>query len=192
MTAKSAPTAAIKARKQTSQECLAAVERAVKAMVKAGIPIESASVARHAGVSRTFTYQNETARDLIDAAKARTKAKAAAAVEERVTAISDSWRERALNAEDRVREQREELKGARGQIADLLGQIRDSEGVWLHDERQRLLAENDNLKRELEKARRERDLALQQRDSARNATDRARHSKVTQMFRDPDNPRDMD
>jgi regulator of replication initiation timing len=165
------------------------VQQAIRRLAQTGAPVTRASVIRLSGVSRTFTYENEQANALIQEAVARTRANAIHAAEKRAQGEANSWRERALNAEEQVRMLRTDIKQARAQIADLLGQLRDPDGTWLVEERDRLREENRDLRVQLEKTRAALRMAEQQRDSARTAVDRARKANVVSLYPDPDNPR---
>jgi hypothetical protein len=55
-------------------------------------------VAELAGVSRSFTYENDTANSIIAAAQTRTQARAEGRIEKRTAQEEASWREPALNA----------------------------------------------------------------------------------------------
>lgn len=183
------PAEAIDKRQQTSAAMVEQVQRAIKRLAQTGAPITRANVIRLSGVSRTFTYENEQANGLIQEAISRTHATAAQAAEERVQGEANSWRERALNAEEQIRVLRAEVKQGRTQIADLLGQLRDPDGTWLAEERDRLRVENRELRVELERSRAALRMAEQQRDTARTAVDRARKANVVSLYPDPDNPR---
>ena len=57
----------------------------------------------HAGVSRSFTYENSAANSMIAEAQTRTEARNEGRIEGRTAQEESSWRERALNAEDQIR-----------------------------------------------------------------------------------------
>ena len=59
------PEQAIDARRGASADKLASVSRVVKLLGRTGVPITVSAVHRLAGVSRSFTYENEEARALI-------------------------------------------------------------------------------------------------------------------------------
>jgi hypothetical protein len=176
------PVRAIDARKRESAAKLAAVTEAVKLLGRSGVPITRTQVARLAGVSRSFTYENEQARAMITAAQTRSQARAT----ERIPAIGDqqeaSWRERALNAEHHARELRVELITQRRLVSDLTGQLREPDGTWIQHDRDRLRRENETLLRErnqliLECAERQRKL-----DGARANVSRLNQQRVTALF----------
>jgi len=76
------PDKAIDARRQTAADKVAAVEKAVKTLGRAGAPITRAGVAQLAGASRSFTYENDKARAMITEAQA----------EPRPVRRGDKWR----------------------------------------------------------------------------------------------------
>jgi hypothetical protein len=176
------PVRAINARQRDSAAKLAAVTKALKVLGRSGVPITRTHVAQLAGVSRSFTYENEHARTMITAAQTRSQAHA----NEHIAAISDqqeaSWRERALNAEHHARELRAELITQRRLVSDLTGQLREADGTWIQHDRDRLRRENDTLLLErnqliLECAERQRKL-----DGARANVSRLNEQRVTMLF----------
>ena len=71
---------------------------------RTGVPVTRAGVARLAGVSRSFTYENDQADAMIVAAQSRTQARALPSERQQMTAQQEAaWKERALNAEDHMR-----------------------------------------------------------------------------------------
>lgn len=109
------PDKAIEARRRMVTAKVTEVERAVKAILKAGAPVTKAGVAglAVAGVSRSFVYENERARSLVAAALARTTAREAGRAERMTAHEEASWRERALNAAEGVRELRRAIESER-------------------------------------------------------------------------------
>lgn len=176
------PVRAIDARKRESAAKLAAVTKALKLLGRNGVPVTRTQVAALAGVSRSFTYENERARAMITAARTRSQADAT----EHATTISDqqqaSWRERALNAEHHARELRAELITQRRLVSDLTGQLREPDGTWIQQDRDRLRRENETLLLDrnqliLECAERQRKL-----DGARANISRLNQQRVTMLF----------
>lgn len=182
------PDRAIEARRADSQAKVEAVEKAVRALGRAGLPITRSAVAKHARVSRTFLYENSAAADIVDKAEQRTKAKARVTQNAALDVEASSWRERALNAEDALRRTRNELVEARREVADLLGQLRDPDGTWLREDRERLLGEREALVKERNELRQSLRRAETQRDSARTVADRLRQSNVRELFPDGAGP----
>jgi hypothetical protein len=87
--------------------------------------ISVAAVARRAGVSRTFLYQNADARALVAAATDEHAINAGARADAASQAETAPWRERALNAESELKRAHSEIACQRGRIGELLGRIRD-------------------------------------------------------------------
>ena len=140
------PDKAIDARRRTAAGKVAAVEKAVKTLGRTGAPITRAGVAQLAGVSRSFTYENDKARAMITEAQARTQARVTDRVETMTAQQEASWRERALNAEDQIRTLHRELTTQRRLVADLMGQLPPQpDGTWVQDDRDRLRAANEHL-----------------------------------------------
>jgi len=159
-----------------------AIEQAVKAILKAGAPVTKAGVAGLAGVSRSFVYENEQARLLIAAALARTNAREAGR-SERMTAHEEaSWRERALNAEEGVRELRRGIESERRLVGDLMGQLRQPDGTWIEEDRIRLREENTRLLSDRQQLARERDELQRKLDGARANLSRLNEQRVHELF----------
>jgi hypothetical protein len=176
------PTQAIDARRRDAAAKLAAVRKAVKAIGRAGTPISRADVARLSGVSRSFTYQNEDANTLITDAQTRTLARPIGSIHAVTAQQEASWRERALNAEDRARHLNHERAQQRQLVADLLGQLRDPDGTWLEDDRTRLRDENQRLLHERNQLlATQRDLH-RKLDGARANVTRLTTARVTELF----------
>ncbi|MGV0478175.1 DUF6262 family protein [Mycobacterium kansasii] len=141
------PQAAIAVRKKDSRTKLANVEQALKRLLKQKVTeIDKSHLAGLAGCSRTFLYQNQDARNLIAQAEARMKAsplKDAAASD----AVDEAnWRERAIFAEQQLREIRAKNNSLSRTVADLLGQLRDPDGTWIEDDREQLRQQNETLR----------------------------------------------
>lgn len=116
--------AALHARRATTDDMVERITQVLRRMRGEHAAVTIAAVARRAGVSRTFLYQNGRARGLVEA----------------------SWRERALNAEQELRRAHSEITLQRGQIGELIGQIRDLEADRPPDGVQQLLTETHTLK----------------------------------------------
>jgi hypothetical protein len=138
---------ALLARRARTEASLAGVREIVDRMLKDKTPITMAAVARQAGVSRTFLYDNPEARQIIATATARAAGRRAEGHEAEREALKASWRERALNSEDALKAAHAEILRQRDQIAELLGQIRDLNTGWTEDDRIRMTTENLALKR---------------------------------------------
>jgi hypothetical protein len=126
--------AALAARRNATEARLERVRRAADRMHTEHTPITAAALARRAGVSRTFLYQNPAAGRLLQDALARTEA---------------AWRERAHNAEDALKAAHREITAQREQIGRLLGHIRDLEGDLPQDAAGRLMTQVTELREQL-------------------------------------------
>ncbi|MGH3288412.1 MAG: DUF6262 family protein [Streptosporangiaceae bacterium] len=181
------PENAIVARRKAAEVKAAAVGKAVKALARTGAPVTSAAVARIAGVSRSFIYENPQARALVTAAQARTQARAAGRIPAAPAQAEASWRERALNAEQRARDLQRELTAQRRVTAGLLGQLRQPDGTWLQEESTRLHAENEHLLDERNQLASERNDLQRKLQAARANLTRLTERQVAGLF--PDGPR---
>lgn len=180
------PDRAIDARRREATTKVASVEKAVKLLGRTGAPITRAAVSKLAGVSRSFTYENEHARAIIAAAQARTQARAEVRVETLTAQQEASWRERALNAEEEVRKLRQEVTTQRRLVGDLIGQLREPDGTWVEHDRDRLRKENELLVSERNQLVGERDDLRRRLDGARANVSRLNERRVTELF--PDGP----
>ncbi|GAA2752989.1 DUF6262 family protein [Kitasatospora cinereorecta] len=139
--------AAIAARRRASEDMVERVRTALASMRRDRTPLTVAALARTAKVSRTFLYQNQQAKALIEQAAA-----AAACGQQRTRSSTTSdatqgaWKERALNAEDGLTAAQAEIRIQRTRIAELMGKIRDLEHDLPEGSLQRLVAENSSLK----------------------------------------------
>ncbi|HZH27333.1 MAG TPA: DUF6262 family protein [Azospirillaceae bacterium] len=140
---------AIQARRQHTEKLLARVRSALAAMRKEQAPVTVRAVERRAGVSRAFLYQNAAARQLVAEAAAQAEGHQARSREEVAAMAEASWRERALNAEDGLRQAVTEIQGQRRHIGELMGHIRDLGLDLPADAVQRLTTENTTLKQQL-------------------------------------------
>jgi Family of unknown function (DUF6262) len=180
------PERAIDARKRDSTAKLAAVSKVVKLLGRSGAPITRAAISQLAGVSRSFTYENDDARAIIAAAQTRSQARADTNLAAVTAQQEASWRERALNAEDRTRELRREIAIQRRLVSDLTGQLREPDGTWIEHDRDRLRRENEALLLERNQLARERAELQRKLDGARANVSRLNEQRVTQLF--PDGP----
>lgn len=176
------PEKAIEARRRSASAKAAAVDKAVTTLARSGAPITRTGIARLAGVSRSFTYENPQANDRIAAAQAKTRARAAAADGAQTAQQEASWRERALNAEEQLRTLREELSTQRRMVADLLGQLRDPDGTWIAEERTRLREQNDHLLAERDHLAGERNTLLRKLEAARANLAHHTAGRVSELF----------
>ena len=180
------PQRAIDARKHAAAAKVAAVEKAVRALGRTGAPVTRVCVAQLPAVSRSFTYENDSANLIIAAAQARTSARAEDRIEKRTAQEEASWRERALNAEDEIRNLRRELTTQRKLVGDLLGQLREPDGTWIEHDRNRLRQQNEHLLSEQNQLLRERNELQRTLDGARANIARLQERRVQALF--PDGP----
>jgi hypothetical protein len=180
------PQRAIDARKHAAASKVAAVGKAVKALGRTGAPVTRMGVAQLAGVSRSFTYENDAANSIIAEAQTRTQSRADGRIEKRTAQEQASWRARALNAEDEVRSLRRELTSQRKLVGDLLGQLREPDGTWIEHDRNRLRQENEHLLFERNQFLRERNELQRRLDGARANISRLHGRRVQELF--PDGP----
>lgn len=176
------PEQAIAARRHAAERKAAAVAKAVKTLARTGAPITCAGVARLAGVSRSFIYENDQARAILTAAQARTQARTAGSIPAATAQQEASWRERALNAEQHARDLQRELTAQRRLAAGLLGQLRQPDGTWLADERDRLHADNEHLLAERNQLARERGDLRRKLEAARANLARLTEHRVAELF----------
>jgi hypothetical protein len=141
------PTAAANlARSQATEHKLDRVREAITVLRRQKAPVSSAALARRAGVSRTFLYENIAARALVAGALGSAIGQRGRDQTEHDDQQQASWRERALNAEDGLKAAYAEIRVQRARIAELMGNIRDLEQRWSTEDIQRITTENTTLK----------------------------------------------
>lgn len=128
------PERAIASRRRDAAAKVAAVDKTVKAIGRTGVVVTRAGVARLAGVSRSFTYENHEADSIILAAQSRTQVRAAERAQYMTAQQEAAWKERALNAEHHLRGLRRELARQHQLVGDLLGRLREPDGTWIEDD----------------------------------------------------------
>jgi polyhydroxyalkanoate synthesis regulator phasin len=138
--------AAIEARRRATGQKLRQVQDAITELRRRKMPVTYPAVARRAGVSRTFLYENTEARALIREAISKSAGQRAQAQADADDQIDRSWRERALNAEAALTTAHAEIRAQRDRIAALMGQIRDLEHEWTQETAQRITTQNTTLK----------------------------------------------
>ncbi|MFE2944927.1 DUF6262 family protein [Streptomyces sp. NPDC059255] len=136
--------AAAQARRHATQEMLERLQTVLTAAARDHTPVTVAALARTARVSRTFLYQNQQARDLIE--QATRASRPHPAVSNSGSRAQPAWKERALNAEDALTQAQREIRTQRTHIAELLGKIRDLEHDLPEGSLQRIVTENTTLK----------------------------------------------
>lgn len=152
MSSREQTSAANAANRDRSRWRLEKVTTVIRQFERDGIKFDATKIAKTAGVSRSFLYQNEDAKSLMEEAIKRQEADLQATVEARSGESLVAWRERALNAESQREKATEEILLQRSQIAELLGAIRSFEDTSPEDGVQRLVTENLSLKRRLKEA----------------------------------------
>jgi len=92
--------AAIRSRRNHTDQLIADVDRAIRQLRKSGTAVTVRGVANRAGVSRTFLYENDAARQLVQNAvsAANGRGKVSKHTESSGAQVDSGWRERALNA----------------------------------------------------------------------------------------------
>ena len=138
--------AAIEARRHATGQKLGQVRDAIAWLRRSKTTVTYPAVARRAGVSRTFLYDNPDARVLMEAAGMAHTARRQHDQAEQDFQAEASWRERALNAEDALTAAHAEIRAQRARIGQLLGQLRDAEHELTPDAIQRITTENTTLK----------------------------------------------
>jgi chromosome segregation ATPase len=138
--------AAIAHRRRRSEAAVCRVGDAIAALRREHARITVAAVARRAGVSRTFVYDNPQARAAVTTALAAADQERTQLRDEIDDARQAGWRERALNAEEALKAAHAEITRQRGRIGELLGQLRDLHAEWDDETITRVTTENTTLK----------------------------------------------
>ncbi|MFE0652026.1 DUF6262 family protein [Streptomyces sp. NPDC059534] len=138
--------AALAARRHKTETALQRVREAITRLQREKTQVSVAAVARRADVSRTFLYDNAEARATITSAMAESGSRRAQLLADQNDEREATWRERALNAEERLKAAQAEILTQRTRIGELLGQIRDLEAEWTEEAIQRITTENTTLK----------------------------------------------
>ncbi len=137
--------AAVAARRARTEALLERVTKVITRLERERAVVSFAAVARQAGVSRTFLYENTTARQrMADAAVRDDRRRSGENTSHRHD--EPAWRERARNAEDALKAAHAEIRAQRNQNGELLGRIRDLECDDTLHAVSRLTAENTTLK----------------------------------------------
>ncbi|MVO90620.1 hypothetical protein GPA10_39200 [Streptomyces sp. p1417] len=125
------------------------LQTAMETMARDHTPITIAALARTARVSRTFLYQNQQARALVEQVT-RTSSTHPGLSNSRSCRqpTQPAWTERALNAEEALAQAQREILSQRTRIAALLGKIRDLEHDLPEGSLQRIVTENTSLKQQ--------------------------------------------
>jgi hypothetical protein len=145
-TTESRTAAALAARRRSTEAAVERVLEAITRLRREKTQISIAAVARRAGVSRTFLYDNPEARAAVAAAMAQADERRSELLTEQDAEQAATWRERALNAEDAHKAAQVEILAQRTRIGELLGQVRDLQAEWTEEAIQRVTTENTTLK----------------------------------------------
>lgn len=172
--------AAIEARRRATARKLQQVRDALTELKRRKMTVTYPAVARRAGVSRTFLYENAEARALISAAITGAAGQQAQAWAEADARQEASWRERALNAEAALNTAQAEIRAQRDRIAVLMGQLRDLEHQWSQETAQRVTAENTALKQRVRQLAQE-NRTLEERLQAARSNNRFADRRIAQL-----------
>lgn len=138
------------ARRRSTEQKLQRLEATLRSLRRQRTPINYGLVAKLAGVSRTFLYENELAARMMSSERRRCEGDLDATVVAQEAQLEASWRERALNAEGALQAHDAEIGRLRDRIAILMGQIRDLESDDTGMTIRRLSNENTTLKRRVQ------------------------------------------
>ena len=172
--------AATESRRRAAQASLGRVRDAIRQSKREKAQPSVAAVARRAGVSRSFIYDNPEARAAVAAALAE-------AGEHRVQLLAEAddqreatWRERALNAEDALKTAHAEITAQRARIGGLLGQVRDLEAEWTKEAIARITTENTTLKQRVRQLTTD-NRTLEERLQAARSNNRFADRRIAQL-----------
>ena len=145
------PIEAIESRNRRTAECEERVRKAVAKLAKTGLPFTVEEICRRADVGKTFIYDKKRPEltKLVLVARDTSQLAIRTRIDEQDLAETASWRERALNAEARVKELRMTLRQQDAHISDLTGQLFDPDGNHLADENARLRGQIDMLNQQV-------------------------------------------
>jgi chromosome segregation ATPase len=138
--------AATDARRRSAQAAIRRVHDALRQVRREKAQPSVAAIARRAGVSRSFIYDNPEARAAVAAALAEVGERRVQLIAGQDDEREATWRERALNAEDGLKAAHAEILAQRARIGELLGQVRDLEAEWTKEAIARITTENTTLK----------------------------------------------
>lgn len=141
--------AANQARQRRTEEKLRHVASTISQLQRRKLPLTYPAIAARAGVSRTFLYDNPTARDLVTTAITHAGSQGPDGHPDRDAQAEASWRQRALNAEQELKAAHGEIRAQRARIGELLGQLRDTQHEHASDTIQRISAANATLKQQV-------------------------------------------
>jgi chromosome segregation ATPase len=141
--------AALAARRKRVEAGLLTIEGTLDHMLRSRTPITFMAVARQAGVSRTFLYENTRARSLVEGAMSQAAGRRIEDRQNEDDALEAAWQERARNAEDALKAAHKEILAQRNQIGELLGQVRDLQTQWTEEDLLRVVNDNNSLNKQV-------------------------------------------
>jgi small-conductance mechanosensitive channel len=172
--------AATEARRRATQAAVRRVHDALRRARREKAQPSVASVARRAGVSRSFIYDNPEARAAVAAALAEAGERRVQLMAGQDDAREATWRERALNAEDALKAAYAEITAQRTRIGGLLGQVRDLEAEWTKEAIARIATENTTLKQRVRQLTAE-NRTLEERLQASRSNNRFADRRIAQL-----------
>jgi predicted RNase H-like nuclease (RuvC/YqgF family) len=172
--------AAIASRRRRSETAVQRVRDTITALHREQSRITVAALARRAGVSRTFVYDNPEARAAVTAALADTDQQRRNLHATPADGPQAGWRERALNAEDALKSAHAEIARQRIRIGELLGQIRDLQAEWDDQTIARITTENTTLKQQVRQLTAD-NRTLEERLAAARSTLRFQDRRLTDL-----------
>jgi small-conductance mechanosensitive channel len=178
--ARSRTAAATDARRRATQDALGRVRGAIRQARREKAQPSAAAIARRAGVSRSFIYDNPDARAAVSAALAEAGERRVQLMTEADDQREATWRERALNAEDALKAAHTEITAQRTRIGALLGQVRDLEAEWTKDAIARITTENTTLKQRVRQLATE-NRTLEERLHAARSNNRFADRRIAQL-----------
>jgi len=172
--------AATDARRQAAQDAVSRVHHALKQIRREKAQPSVAAVARRAGVSRSFIYDNPEARAAVSAALAEAGERRVQLLDNADDRREATWRDRAMNAEDGLKAAHAEIISQRARIGELLGQVRDLEAEWTKESIARITTENTTLKQRVRQLATE-NRTLEERLQAARSNNRFADRRIAQL-----------
>ncbi|MEU1287106.1 DUF6262 family protein [Kitasatospora sp. NPDC005856] len=160
--------AAIATRRRQAEDKLAQVATAIEQLRRERGTLTVKAIARRAGVSSTFLYENTAARAMAQNAVTASRSRHDQAGQAEHDRIEATWRERALNAEAELTRTQNEVGVLRQRIGELMGHIRDFDQMVPGESVQALVTENTTLKHRVEQLTREHRTLQERLDGARS------------------------
>ncbi|QNP70638.1 hypothetical protein IAG44_15130 [Streptomyces roseirectus] len=171
--------AALAARERRVKDMLQRIEATVAELRHRHTAVSFQAVARKAGVSRTFLYENPEARKLIETARERGEG-AGRPERQHSSEAEVAWRERALNAEDGLKTAHAEIRRQRSRMGQLLGQIRDLEARWSDESVTHLVEQNAQLKQRVQQLSQDQ-RQMEERLQATRTNNRFQDRRIAQL-----------